>query len=181
MKTPINSIDMLPPIVTFFSSHYEIGFSFPLAVGIFANGRSNSFLIKPRELWKRLDYDPQYSLDKPIEFFEQYGLEIEIIQKLLAKLLKGSEFTLYLRDDYDPRFFDMLGLEQLQIRDIDVIDKFENYDTRYAEMIRRMQEEKLNLYSIEDVVATIAEQTFDNLKYEDLNDLLAVCRKQIQI
>lgn len=51
MKTPIETIKDLPAIIIFTNSCYELGFSFPLEVGIFANGEATSFIIRPQINW----------------------------------------------------------------------------------------------------------------------------------
>ena len=128
-----------------------------------------------------MDYDERYTGGTPIEFFDQHGLEIEFIQQIILKLIGDNPFTLYLRDDYDPRFFYLLGLEHLPIRDVNLVDTFKNYDERFTDLMKRMKEEDRKIYSVEDVVITVAEQTLENLKYPALEDLIAACEKHIQI
>ena len=176
MKTPIETIADLPPIITFLSSHYELGFSFPLSVGIFVNGKSHSFLINPKDQWLQLEFDQKFSGGKPLSFFLKEGVAPEAIKIIIEMLTDKSEFLFYLRDDYDPRFLEMLGLDSANARDVALIDSFISYDKRHTEIIRRISQQRLNMYSVEYVVVTLAEQTFDNLKYDNLDDINLNCR-----
>jgi hypothetical protein len=69
MKTPMTSINMLPPIITFLSSHYELGCSYPLTMAIFVNGKPWYFIIEPREYWKKAIYDEKYTNGIPRKYF----------------------------------------------------------------------------------------------------------------
>ncbi len=176
MKTPINSIEMLPPVITFLSSHYEIGFSFPLAIGIFVNGESHSFLIKPREYWKQAVFDKQFTNGVPREYFEYYGLEPHLVKEIVTTLIGQNEFVFYLREDYDPRFFNMLELDQVKIRDIGLVDNFKTYEERHNEILKRIEQQQFDMYSVEHIIETVAQQTYENLKYQNMDELLTMCR-----
>ena len=175
MTTLINDINDLPPIITFLSSHYEVGFSFPLSIGIFANGKASSFLIKPQSHWPLSEYDQRAGNGQPIEYFEKFGVEVEIIEVIVKQLTDGSDFLFYLRDDYDTRFLNFMGIHDAQMKDISLIDTFNNYDERHQELLTRLKRSKLNMFSVKDVVATLAEQTYDHLKYRSLDEIYSAC------
>jgi len=176
MKTPITSINMLPPIITFLSSHYELGCSYPLTMAIFVNGKPWYFIIEPREYWKEAIFDEKYTNGIPLKYFEVCGLKAESMKVIVTRLTGHSEFIFYLRDDYDTRFLEMLGIDQIKARDIALIDTFNNYEERHSEILKRIKQQQLDMYSARDVVEVLGQQTFDNLKYQSVEELLTVCR-----
>ncbi|AXQ98996.1 hypothetical protein [Pseudoalteromonas piscicida] len=178
MKTPIETIKDLPPIIIFTNSNYQLGISFPLEIGIFADGEATSFIIRPQLNWLLGEYDDRAAQGKPLSYFFENGLELKQIRDSVEKLTAGSEFNFYLREDYDPRFFHFIGFDETNIRNIDHIDTYENYDQRYDEIKRRVHAQNLNMFSIKDVVKVVAEQTFDNLKYQCMSDLMVACRNE---
>ncbi len=177
MTTPITSIEMLPPIVTFLSSHYDMGLSFPLTVGVFVNGQSHSFIVKPEIHWPVTEYEQHYGGGKPLSYFYENGISLGNLKTILTKLIGNSEVILCLRDDYDPRFFHLLGLNNFIIKSVGLIDNFNNYDERLNELLKRVEIKGMNIYSVEEVVSTLAFQTFDNLKFNDLDLLLKSCKE----
>ncbi len=172
MNTPINhELEKLPPIITFLTSHYIPGNGFPLSVGIFVNGKAYAFHIKPQEHWNLSSYDPSNFGNTPLSFFVENGITIDQVRNALHNLINIQKVVFFLRDVYDPISFKTLGIDYFILEDIDLLDTFKNYDERYAELSKRIETSKMNIYSVEDVVKTAAYQTFDNLQYDNL-DLL---------
>jgi len=172
MKTPINiKLAALPPIITFFTSNFLAGDSFPLSVGIFVNGKSYALHIKPQDHWKLEHYDSQIYQGTPLSFFSENGEHPSAIKAVIEKLTQFQKVIFVLNAAHDNYSLQQLGLTDLIVKDIDEIDTFDHYAERIELLSKTIRDSHLNQYSVKDVIQTLAYQTFENLKYQDLSML----------
>lgn len=172
MNTPINAeLAKLPPIITFFTSNAHAGDSFPLSIGIFVNGKSYAFHIKPQQHWKIDHYDPQIYQGTPLSFFSEHGQNPNGIKTVIEQLTQVQKVVFVLNYAHDKYSLEQLGCANLIVEDIDEIDTFHTLFERVELISKTIKDSNLNRYSVEDVIQTLAHITVENLQYQNL-DLL---------
>jgi hypothetical protein len=170
MKTPINiKLATLPPIITFFTSNYLAGDCFPLSIGIFANGKAYAWHISPQVHWKLDHYDSAVYAGTPLSFFYEHGDPSHSIKAIVENLVGFQKVVFCLNFAHDKYSLEQLGCTDLIVKDIEEIDSFDHYGERIDQLVKTMKDSKLNKYSVKDVVTTLAYQTLDNLRYQDLS------------
>ncbi len=172
MTIPLNiQLAKLPPIITFFTSNIHAGDAFPLSIGIFVNGKSYAWHITPKNQWKLDHYDPEIYGNTPLSFFYDHGNEPQIIKAAIEKLIGFQKVIFVLNPASDKYSLKQIGCTELIVKDIEEIDTFDHHGDRMQQLIKTIKDSKLNIYSIKDVVQTLAYQTCEKLLYQDL-DLL---------
>ncbi len=170
MRTPINlELAKLPPLVTFFNSNIHAEDSFPLSIGIFANGKSYAFHIRPQDNWKLDLYDAHAYQNTPLSFFFEHGEQPIAIKSVIERLIHFQKVIFVLNFNHDSNSLQQLGVADLIVKDIDEIDSFDSYVQRINCLDKTINDSQLNKYSVKDVIQTLAFQTLENLQYPDLS------------
>ena len=97
-----------PPVLDFEASSLS-SLSYPISVGLYLNGRSHYWIIKPETDWTDWDDRSQAIHGLSRRFIEAKGIPVSQVHSELLELLKAYSVVYSDNPDWESKWFDRLG------------------------------------------------------------------------